>query len=516
MNKFLYYLDEFFEGKKFWGILFEHFEKHTMLEDALTENMENSEISIIGTNNIVEKKTVLSTTIEDYQTQLCDFLKFLKLPTDKILVDFAERKKVINNIPDIVGNIDAKILEQSFYISKFIAASGAGLFDAALNYIWDETITSLRKKIALFDLEYFKSTLIEDRKKKITTIEDLKNIDDNDVVVGCHKIGILSDIGYKHIDYIRNMRNWVSAAHPNQAELSGLSICNWLELCIKEVIGKEPDPSAIEIKQVLHNIRNNVYSLNDVKPIQQGLQTTPQEFIISLHNALFGMFCDPTGKIEIKNNIRLIAKSLWLLLPEQQKKETGLKYANWAVNGDLQRKNAAHEFLETVDGLAYLTEDVLAVELLEPIKLLYDSHFLKNNFYAEPQFAKLLQKYIPQNGNIPDAVRHDYVKTLFLCRIGNAYGVASMAEPIYDELIGKFTNSEIKEFISLFSDFDISLQLEHHSCQDNLRTILGVLKSHTSDSLLLRCIEFVESKNNAIFSKISKLDDYKKMLESLS
>lgn len=468
-----------------------------------------------NTIDIVENEKVLSVTIGDYQKELQTFLNHLKLPSEKILVDFKERKKVINNIPDIVENIDSETRSHSFYISKFIAASGAGLFDAALNYIWDETITSLRNKIGLFDLEYFKSTLEEGQKKKVNSIDDLNKIDDNDVVKGCKDIGILSDVGYKHIDYIRVMRNWVSAAHPNQVELTGLNICDWLEICIKEVIGKEPSHSAIQTKQLLYNIRNNVYSLNDVKPIQQALQNTPQEYIVSLHNALFGMFCDPAGKIEIKNNIRLIAKDLWQLLPEQQRKETGLKYANWAVNGDSPRKMAAHEFLEAVEGLSYLTEDVLAVELSESIKMLYRSHYSINNFHNEPPFAKILRKYIPQNGAIPNIVRHEYVKTILLCAIGNGYGVSWDAESIYNELIGKFTDEEIKEVLFLIKDSEICNYLGYQNCQIRFRTIISVLKSHTSNRVLLQGIDFIEKKNNNAFGVIFELDDYKKIINSL-
>lgn len=460
---------------------------------------------------IVAKESLLSTTVGEYQEKLSEFLNFLKLPSDKILVDYKERKKVIINIPDIVENIDESIRGNSYYISKFIAASGAGLFDAALNYIWDETITSLRKKIELFDLEYFKSTLDENEKKKIDTIDDLAKIDDNDVILGCRDIGILSPVGFKHIDYIRNMRNWVSAAHPNQVELTGLNICDWLDICIKEVIGKEPSHYAIQTKQLLANIRNNVYTEDDVIPIKQALQTTPQEFIISLHNALFGMFCDPAGKIDTKNNIRLIAKDLWILLPEQQKKETGLKYAKWAVNGDTPRKTAAHDFLEAVDGLSYLTEDVVTVELTDALRLLHNTHNSFYNFYNEPPFAKLIKKYIPETGTVPDAVRRYYVRTLLLCKMGNYFGVSVLAEPIYDELIARFTDKEIKEALYLFRDLFIITELGYDKCQVNMRKILELLKIHTSNSKIIQLIDFILGKNNKQFDSICKSPDYDRL-----
>lgn len=36
-----------------------------------------------------------------------------------------------------------------------IAAAAVGLFDASLNYLWDETVSELRRRVAGFDLSYF-------------------------------------------------------------------------------------------------------------------------------------------------------------------------------------------------------------------------------------------------------------------------------------------------------------------------------------------------------------------------
>jgi hypothetical protein len=33
------------------------------------------------------------------------------------------------------------------YLSKFIAGSAVGLFDASLNFVWNEVVLSLRKKV---------------------------------------------------------------------------------------------------------------------------------------------------------------------------------------------------------------------------------------------------------------------------------------------------------------------------------------------------------------------------------
>jgi hypothetical protein len=237
---------------------------------------------------ISENKTLLETTVGEYQNQLTDFLDDLGLPKDNVLVDFTQRKKVIDNIPSIINTISIIDKMKSFYISKFIAACASGLFDAALNYLWDETINNLREKIAMFDLEYFKSTLEDDDvKKKIKNLDDLKKIDDWDIVRGCNTTGIISEIGFKHLDYIRNMRNWASAAHPNHVQLTGLQISSWLEICIMEVIGKAPSIPAIQARQLLNNIRTNVLSKDDIGPIEKALEAAPEDIIVSIFRTIF-------------------------------------------------------------------------------------------------------------------------------------------------------------------------------------------------------------------------------------
>ena len=99
-----------------------------------------------------------------------------------------------------------------------------------------------------------------------------------------------------------------------------------------------------------------------------------------------------------------------------------------------------------------------------------------NNFYNEPPYAKMLRKLVPDNGHITDSVRFNYVKTLCLCMIGNGYGVSNMAYPIYEELFNKFTDNEIKEFITLFTDGDINSRIQFSDCKEKYRELLTTLK----------------------------------------
>ena len=80
---------------------------------------------------ILSIKNEVSTGVDHFTTVLTSYLNELGLPTDKVLVAVPERQRVINNLPDVISAIDGSRRQNSLYLSKFIAACGAGLFDAA-------------------------------------------------------------------------------------------------------------------------------------------------------------------------------------------------------------------------------------------------------------------------------------------------------------------------------------------------------------------------------------------------
>lgn len=203
--------------------------------------------------------------------------------------------------------------------------------------------------------------------KKINGEDDLTKLDEWELVRGCHLTGILSDIGFKHLDYIRDMRNWASAAHPNQNDLTGFQLISWLETCIKEVIGKEPEGPVIEVKRFLGCIRNNNLSTIDAQPINAGIERLPSDLGTSLLRTLFGMYTAKGASIQLKSNIKLVCVKAWNISPDEVKYECGFKYATFASNAEIERRDTAREFLTLVSGLPFLPSDTLAVELSEKL-----------------------------------------------------------------------------------------------------------------------------------------------------
>lgn len=458
--------------------------------------------------------TELAETVDAFQTGLSAYLARLGLPSENVLVPIRERGRVISNLPSVIEQVPEVLLPNSHYISKFVAACGAGLFDAALNFLWDETIQNLRAKVARFDLDYFFDSVITnpDRRRKLKDEESLTELDDWELVRGCQLTGILSEIGFKHLDYIRNMRNWASAAHPNQVDLTGLQLASWLETCIIEVVAVEPSGPAIEVKRLLGNIRTNFLTSADVAPINRNIQLLPAGLATSLLRTIFGMFVDPNVTADVKNNIRLIAQAAWNQAPREAKQELGLKYAVFSANGDVSRRDSAREFLETVHGLTFLPSDTLELEFSEKVENLYEAHTGFNNFYHEPAHARALAAYVPENGDVPEAVRGQYVKTIAMCYIGNGHGVSNAAYSYYEKLLSRFKDSEISILCRLPQDPEFASRLQFSSCADQYRALAKYLIARTSNQRLIDALDLIATRSDHQISKLSTTSRYKQLL----
>lgn len=461
----------------------------------------------------------LQPSVDEYSRNLLSYIGDMGFPTDGVLVAVSERRRVIMNLPEVVDNLPAQRRTEAMYISKFVAACAGGLFDAALNYLWDETVVNLRVKVVRFDLAYFYASAVEseDQRKSYKTEDDLVKLDDWALIRGCRQIGILSEIGFKHLDYIRDMRNWASAAHPNHTELTGLQLSAWLETCIREVLNKEPEGPGVEVRTLLFNLRNESLTPADIPSIEAALQRLPAEICKSFLRTIFGMFVDPKVESEVKDNVRLVSQAAWGVSPEDARYEVGLRFATYSANGDVTRKGAAKEFLDRVGGLGYLPTDTLAVELNEQLDNLSAAHNAWSNYANEVPHAKALDRYVPESGVIPQAVLAKYVKTLLLCRIGDANwgdGVSRGAKPYYDRLLAKMQEREILQVAKLLADSDVSSRLQFKVCQQNFQELVAGLQPRVSNVHLARALEMIVKASLAQLRTLGSDSRYKMGVQS--
>ncbi|WP_156114174.1 hypothetical protein [Myxosarcina sp. GI1] len=219
----------------------------------------------------------IETSIAAFSQPLANLLAHIDLPTENILSPIEERRKVIYSLKSTLEILPIEDRQKAEYLSKFTVAITVGLFDGALNFLWDETINALNRLVANFDLQYFYNvaSTISSKYKNLTSKEDLEAISHHDLLEICRRIGLINDINFTRLEYVNYLRNHASAAHPNQNDISGIEMLGLLENCLKYAITTKPDHSAIKLKQLLENIRVNEIPSEDFNIIGQTFSKHP-------------------------------------------------------------------------------------------------------------------------------------------------------------------------------------------------------------------------------------------------
>jgi hypothetical protein len=436
-----------------------------------------------------------SSQIKQFEDGLLVFIEQYGLPTSQVLVQVSERLRVFSNVESVMERIDLDQRQRSIYISKFIAAAAAGLFDAALNYLWDETIYELRRRVAQYDLAYFYDAAVgssAEKRKKLNTEEDLVKIDDSSLIKGSYEIGLISDLGFSHLDRIRYMRNWASAAHPNQHQITGLQLIEMLETCVIEVITLPLSNVVTEIKQLLANIKTNKISESEARQIAVFFANLPREKVNTLAEGFFGIYTQQDTNSQTKQNVRLLVPYLWDRLDENTRQQFGIKYARFIANNDKEKQELSREFLETVSGLSYIPDGIRAAEVQAAIENLLSAHRGSNNFYNEPPFARQLQRLVGETGKVPVEVNSEYILCLIEVFLTNGNGIAWNAEPTYISLLDQLDPSQSLIAILSFTNLNISSRLQHTLCQTKFRELMEMMKNKVSMAAVKELIENIE------------------------
>ncbi len=433
--------------------------------------------------------------LQDFEKGLLGFLDQQNLPAQSIFVAVNQRAVVFQNIGNVLMHINTEKKQQSIYLSKFIAAVASGLFDAALNYLWDETIFELRQRVAQYDISYFYDNAISnvEKRKKLNSVDDLTKIEDSELIHGAKKMGLISELGFKHLDYILYMRNWASAAHPNQNEITGLQLISWLETCIKEVIALPLSIGAVQIKQLLNNIRTVNISDIEAREIAALSLNLIQEQVNNLVSGLFGIYIRPDTVPQARQNIHRLLPLLWDRVDEQTRLTLGANYGKYAAINDQERKRSTRQFLEIVSAISYIADDFRISEIESAIDNLLLAHRQPSNFYNEPAFARAIKNIVGSEGKIPASLNRKYIIGLVEVYLTNGHGVAWNAEPIYRSLIDLFDSIQAVYTILSFYEDSIASKLQFLLCKEKYFELLEMMKNKVSAPAIKELIEEIEN-----------------------
>jgi hypothetical protein len=426
------------------------------------------------------------------------YLSQFGLPTDNIIATTEERGIIAANLPSFLSTLTPEAKKDARYLSKFVGATAIGLFDAALNYVWNEVVLCLRKKASIYGIDLFFDSAVGGKNRETYKSEDdLAGLKDTVLLDTCRKLELISDIVYIKLENILTMRNELAASHPNVESIGGFELLGWLQTCVKEVLQDQPSASAIRIRALVDNLktRNDVIDATTLARIQLELKNLSPAHIHNLLMTSFGMFVDQSSGQVLRKNIAEIAPTIWQYSSDSHRCRVGVVIDGYRTNLHQEKLERSVEYLKLVGGLMYETLPARIIALEKLAEDLEDAHQGRDNYYHEPGIMNDILQYFRTSADVPKEVLPRLVKTVLRCRLGRGLsyrnGVSPSGLPLYDRFLTLLDDDGVVECIASFFKPDLNSKLRIPICQGHMTSILFSLESIVISERLKQALQYL-------------------------
>ncbi|RAP22865.1 hypothetical protein C2W64_03424 [Brevibacillus laterosporus] len=476
--------------------------------------MSDKEVEIIPANQS-SQSIMTSSSFQSY-------LQGLGLPFDGILVSDHEREVMALNLPMTMGRISPELKKDAKYLSKFVASSAIGLYDAALNYLWNEVILSLRGKVNIYGLDLFYDAAVGgELRETYSTYEDLGSIKDAVLIDTCKKLELISDILHEKLKHILFMRNHIGASHPTEESISTHELLGWLEVCVNQVIAEKPSEVAIFIQQLVSNLKNEALNISEANAVQisETLKQQNRTIAGNLLVTLFGIFTKKNTPPIVRENILKLAPIVWECSSDEKRYEIGFKVDKFSINLDEETTSLANSFLLKCDGLNYKSEGTKSRELNVLLDRLLSVHYQYDNYHHEVPIAKEIKNYIKEESDILENFEDKLIENILICRVGNGNwyqkGVSPIAKPIYDEIIRLLNSKQVNKLVKQLSEPTIRVQLALDNCRTQVKSLFEVINKDLQEPRTQEVIDLILRNIDLAKSNLFKTKDIQECMRYL-
>ena len=425
-------------------------------------------------------------------------LNNLGLPSENIIASVDERENIMKMLPQLMNSIPENQKRDATYLSRFVAGAAIGLFDASLNYVWNEVVISLRQKIIYFGIDTFFDNAVSDKvREQYKNEEDLSGIKDKTMLETLRKLEWISNVVYLKLCHILDMRNQIGASHPNTYDINSFELLGWLKTCVTEVINDKPSSSAVHIKKIVEGIKKSTSPLGDITIETIGKEVEKFSSVMSgtLLRALFGIYIAEDTNAEARKNVLKLSKEIWKYCKDDVKYDIGERKLYFRNNFQAAKEDLTYQFLSNCDGLSYLSLTERSLEISSLCDDLQAVHNGWDNYYHEPPIAIKIMRHISRASDIPKDREIKLIRTFLECRIGREVsynqGVSPGAVEYYDSLFKLLTEEQILIALTIMKYQMESISSGTSVRAKNARKIIDIFLQDDISDRLKEILEYI-------------------------
>lgn len=269
----------------------------------------------------------------------------LGVPRD-ILASAGEIETAWNNLPGVLKKIPPALRTEG--MARMCVAVASGLFDSAINYIWNSSVIELREKVKRFGLN-----VVEQITGK-SNFDDqaLLDLKDAELLSLCLKLNLITEDGYFFLDHCRDIRNNFSAAHPVFGKIDDHEFIGFANRCAKYALGNEHNPVGVDIAAFMVAIKGGKFSVEQKNQWVQRIGKTHEAQQYLLFGSLHGIFSDPSSNEEARVNSLSIAAEFAPHFTPKARSDLINRHHDYIAKGD-EKRHKAHRssFLKNLECL---------------------------------------------------------------------------------------------------------------------------------------------------------------------
>lgn len=220
-------------------------------------------------------------------------------------------------------------------------AVSVGLFDGALNYIWNAAILQLRQKVRNFGLSVVASI-------RRTDFEDkhLQDLQDSKLVELCLELNIIDEDGFFCLNQCRSMRNNFSAAHPAIGTINDREFLVFLNRCVRYALADLSSLKGVNISEFISAVKGSRFNQQSLDIWKERLLNTHDAQRQVLISMVHGIYCDSSTAEPNRLNALDICQSLIENLSNSVKSTLVNNHSEYVPKGLEEKHKASTVFFE--------------------------------------------------------------------------------------------------------------------------------------------------------------------------
>jgi hypothetical protein len=227
-------------------------------------------------------------------------------------------------------------------LGRMCVAVAVGLFDGAINYVWNATILELREKVKAFGLTVVRQVT----GNSIFDEEALVDLKDADLLDLCLKLNLITEDGFFFLDQCRDIRNNFSAAHPAVGKIDDSEFIAFVNRCAKYGLGDEKNPVGVDIQAFVTALKGSKFSQEQEGQWVQRLKDTHEAQRELLFGTLHGMYCNPVLSEETRLNAISISRYFADNFTPKIQSDLIDRHQDYLAKGDSKRHGASQQYFE--------------------------------------------------------------------------------------------------------------------------------------------------------------------------